>query len=151
MSKFAIDYTGLDNKINKRSFKLNDVKDRIEKIAFDVVKFKDDDVEQLWQIHSADDGEQYIVALYSEPKEVKNASNWNVLTSSGSSDLSVYYKDTFVTKLAINKLGLKDDASFITTYLPIKLSENKKLVSLLLNDLNSDFKKNLIKKYPELA
>jgi hypothetical protein len=39
MSKNSIDYLALDNKINKRAYKLSEVSDKIEKVAFDLVRF----------------------------------------------------------------------------------------------------------------
>ena len=65
MPKFSLDYNQIADIINKRKYALEDVKDKIVKVAFDIVRFKDSDLNQLWQIHHTDDGD-YITALYDE-------------------------------------------------------------------------------------
>jgi hypothetical protein len=158
MSKFSVDYNGLENVLYKKSYKLSEVQDRIEKVAFDVVRFKDSDKRSLlWQIQSADDGD-YIVAMYDENdgdviKEASlSADNWEVSLSKNSFDLQFYYKGEPVIKVASHKLGIsKEEISSVPSYLPKKLSENKKLASSLLNLLGEPAKKVILSKYPELA
>jgi len=157
MSKFSLDFNSLNTQINKKAYKLSEVKDRIEKVAFDVVRFKDPDkASELWQVHSADDGD-YIVALYEEDKEenIKTASvknNWEVEINKISKELHFYYKGEPIVKMASNKLGLPaEEVSMAASYLPKKLSENKKLVNALLNELKPDVKKQVINKFPELV
>jgi hypothetical protein len=71
MSKFSLDYSDLANKIVKRAYRLSDVKDQLETVAFDIVRFKDADKgAELWQVQSADDGD-YIVALYDDTSEAE--------------------------------------------------------------------------------
>ena len=88
MSKYSIDYSGLA-KLTKKAYRLSDVKDQLETIAFDVVRFKDGDHgAELWQVQSSDDGD-YIVALYDEEEAApveKTASKappsaWSVLVT----------------------------------------------------------------------
>ena len=68
MKKFAIDVDSLENKLQKKTaYRLEDVKDKVRKVAFDVVRFVDNDatIDGLWQIQKHDDGE-YIVAMYED-------------------------------------------------------------------------------------
>jgi len=154
MSKNLIDYNALDQVINKKSYRLKDVKDRLEKVAFDIVRFKDEDKgADLWQIQSSDDGD-YIVSLYEESKEtIKTAAShspWEV-TSSGNY-LYFHYKGDPITKVACADKGLSnDDARLMAPHLGKQLSENKKLVSLLLGQVGSDeARQEILNKYPEL-
>src|ERR1700683_672295 len=45
----------------KRAYKLSEVKDQLETVAFDIVRFKSDDAAgsgaNLWQVNSAEDGD----------------------------------------------------------------------------------------------
>jgi len=152
MSKFSIDYSGLENKIYKKAYRLSDVKDRLESVAFDIVRFKDSDkAAELWQVQSADDGE-YIVALYQPEEEQKTASDWEVVLTKTSGDLQVYYKDDPLVRIASSKLGIpKTELSKVPEYLPSKLATNKKLVKALLNELPESTKKLVLEKYPELV
>jgi hypothetical protein len=151
MSKFAVDLSGLEQKIYKRAFKLEDVKDQIEKVGFDVVRFKDNDKgAELWQVHSADDGD-YIVAMYKDDIE-KEALAWEVAISKTASDLQVYYKGDPIVKVASEKLGIPaTELNKVIQYLPKKLAESKKLVKALLNELPESAKNSVLNKYPELA
>jgi len=153
MSNFAIDYTGLETKILKKAYKLEDVQDQIERVAFDVVRFKDsDNGANLWQIQSSDDGD-YIVSIYQDDESVeKTASDWQVSISKTAGDLQINYKGDPLVKIASSKLGIpRTELSQIERYLPSKLAENKKLVKALLNELTESAKKEVLNKYPELV
>lgn len=152
MSKNSIDYSSLENKIYKRAYRLSDVKDRIETVAFDVVRFKDsDNSADLWQVQNAEDGD-YIVAMYQPDEEEKTAALWGVSVSKAAGDLHISYKGDPVVRVASAKLGIpRSELSKIEEYLPAKLAANKKLVKALLNELTGSAKKEVLNKYPELV
>lgn len=156
MVKHSINYEALDNVVNKKSFKLSDVKDKLVKVAFDLYKMKGNNSDELWQIQSADDGD-YIVARYSEEeeKEVKVAtastsSPWEVSTTS--SDVAIFYKGYPISKISLASMGMKEeDAGTIKDFLPNKLASDGKLVKALINGLNEKAKNQIIQLYPELS
>lgn len=156
MSKFHVDYNQLNESVNRTSYKLSEVKDKIEKVAFDIVRFKDSDsAANLWKVESSGDGD-YIVTLYSpaEDEVVKTASvknDWEVLYSKSSSSLNIFYKGDQIAKLASGDLGLSGPAlEQAESFLPKSLSENKKMVVALLNQLPEITKNAVLNKYPEL-
>lgn len=154
MSKFSLDYDNLEQKVYKKAYKLSDVKNKIERVAFDVVRFSDgDDASKLWQVQSADDGE-YIVALYDEPEESQKtaSSYWEVALNKTSSMIDVYYKGDPIVRVAASKLGIpSNELALVSKYLPKKLAENKKLATALLSEVSEGVRQELYKKYPELA
>ena len=157
MSHFGIDYSALDTKVNKRCYKLSDVEHRLEKVAFDIVRFKDSsDTDELWQIQKSDDGD-YIVARYdTDPAETveKTASvrTWEVLVNKASGDVSVFYKSNPVVKFSAIKLGVPvSDLDSLQYFLPKKLDANKELVKALLDNLSKTEKYQLLRTYPELV
>lgn len=152
MSKNDIDYSGLLNQITKKAYKLSAVKDQIETVAFDVVRFKDGDkAAELWEVQSAEDGD-YIVALYDEEESTKTASDWTVVFTKTASLLQVAYKGDPLVRLPLTKLGIpRSEMAQVSQYLPEKLASNKKLVKALLNELGPEAKQEVLKKYPELA
>ena len=152
MPKFSVDYSGLENKIYKKAYRLADVKDQLETVAFDIVRFKDHDHgADLWQVQSADDGD-YIVALYNGDGEEKTAAIWNVTVMKTGGDLQVSYKGDPIVRVAASRLGIPfAELNRIPDYLPTKLAENKKLVKALLNELSASAKNEVLKKYPELV
>lgn len=151
MSKFQIDLSSLDNTVHKKTYKLSEVKNRLEKVAFDIVRFKDgDNAADLWQVQSADDGE-YIVALYQPDEDEKKEASWEVMASAAG-NLHISYKGEPIAKLAASKLGIsRDKLAEVPLYLPAKLASNKKLVNALLKELQPSSKQELLAKYPELA
>ena len=152
MSKFGIDYLNLENRIYKKAYKLADVKEQLETVAFDIVKFRgDDNASNLWQIHSADDGD-YIVALYQPDEDTKTASPWQVDILKTAGAVQISYKGDPLLKISASKLGVpQNELDKVKEYLPNKLAENKKLASALLNELSPVVKKSVLIKYPELV
>lgn len=150
MPKISIDYSSLDNTVYKKAYKLADVKDQLEAVAFDIVRFKDGDKgADLWQVQNADDGD-YIVALY-QPDEEEKTALWSVTVSKTAANLQVSYKGDPIARLAASKLGIPShELKKAEGYLPSKLASNKKLVKALLNELTETTKKEVLSKYPEL-
>lgn len=150
MSKFQIDYSGLANKVYKKAYRLSDVQDQLETVAFDIVRFKDSDKgADLWQVQNAEDGD-YIVALYQPDEETKTAS-WDVVYSKTAGTLHFSYKGDPIVRITSSKLGIpSSELSRVQEYLPAKLASNKKLVNALLNELPESTKKEVLNKYPEM-
>lgn len=151
MKNFSLDYSALEQKVTKKTYKYSEVKDQLVKVAFDVVRFKGDDKgADLWQVQSADDGE-YIVALYQPDEEEKKEASWEVIATAAG-NLQFSYKGAPVVKLAAATLGIPNkELHTISEYLPAKLANNKKLVKALLKELPPSSKQELLNKYPELA
>lgn len=155
--KTDIDYNKLDNTLNKNFYKLEDVKDRLIKICFDVVRFKDADPEELWQIQNSDDGD-YIVARYEAPSEkeelpAKTASSspWDV-SIDNNKHLHIFYKNYQVAKLKASTLGLENtDLDAVKSFLPKKLASDQSLVNSLLNTLSTTEKFQLLRTFPEIT
>jgi len=152
MSRFDIDYSKLEQGLTKR-VKLADVKDRIEKVAFDIVRFKDSDLDHLWQIQSCNDGD-YIVALYDEEQDnIKTAScKWDVVANDTTKNLSIFYAGEPIVRIAYDTLNLpQEDYPLVKKTLKNKLAENKKLVASLLGEMHPSARLKVLAKYPELA
>ena len=153
MPKFSVDYNKLDNQVGKKAYRLADVKDQLESVAFDIVRFKDGDKSaDLWQVQSADDGD-YIVALYEDDNEVEKTASYNPWTVSvNNADLQISYKGDPLATFAAAKLGIPTQELYKTKqYLPEKLANNKKLVKALLSELNEQARQEISRRYPELV
>lgn len=153
MSRFNVDYSSLDNSIYKKAYKLEDVKNSIERVAFDIVRFKDNDKgAELWQVQSSEDGDgDYIVALYQPDEDKKVESSWQVMVNKVAGDLQISYKGDPIVRISATKLGIpRNELHKMEEYLPSKLAENKKLLNSLLNELGQSAKKEVLNRYPEL-
>ena len=161
--KFSVDYSNLDKLLDKKTFRLADVQHRIEKVAFDIVRFRDGDPngtspdgtspEQLWQVQSADDGD-YIVSLYREDDVKKEAGvkAWSCTLNKSGSEMYFFYRGDRVAKLSADQLGLpRTELATAVQYLPTRLAANKNLSSALLKQASVEVRVELVKKYPELA
>jgi hypothetical protein len=153
MPKFHADLSNLDNVLNKKFHKV--AKDKLQAFAFDVVRLPElDNGANLWEVKSCEDGD-YIVALYEEPaegtKKTASSLNWDVSLSKTAKALDVFYKGDPIIRLAAKDIGVpENELSFVPSYLPSKLSSNKKLVQALLAKLLIPAKNEVLKKHPEL-
>jgi len=161
MEKFAVNYNDLQGDLAPRpqAFRYADVKHRLKKVAYDIVRFTDgDDISGLWQIQQTDDGD-VIVAKYDDTSNFteveKTASvetNWRALADRSGEHINIFYKDSPVTKVSLTKIGIPtEDADIVCRYLPEKLATNEALTSNLLAEMSSGDLKELVKAHPELA
>ncbi len=146
MDKFSVNYGKLENKLRPKTpiFKYEDVKHRLKKVSFDVVRFVDaDNIDGLWQIQQTDDGD-VIVAMYDESSVVeKSASAWCALPDN-SGNVNLFYKDHPVTKISLAKLGMADtDINIVCSTLSEKLAGNTKLLNSLMALLGPEERKGL--------
>lgn len=146
------DYKKLDNTLNKKTFKISgqELNDKFVKVAFDIVKFRDNDKgAHLWQIQSADDGD-YIVALYDDSED-KVVTAWEVELNKKANTVHFFYKKECVASLDSKQLGLPEsELNKTIEYLPEKLAENNKLVSSLLKLVGPSKRNDILSKFPEL-
>jgi hypothetical protein len=155
MDKFSVDVDVLDQRMSKaKYYLLDDVKDRVKKVAFDVVRFVDsENIDDLWQVQQADDGKQYIVAMYGDGDgPAKSSSDWSVLSDGGGDNVSVFYKNEPVTRVSMSSVGIPtNDAKLVCGFLTKKLASDDSFVADLLNDVPEERRKDLVEKHPELA
>lgn len=164
MNKYTIDYSSLGEVLEKpKHFKYADVKDKLVKVAYDIVKFEDaqEDIDGLWQIQTTDSGE-VIVALY-QPEGLKVESNdeslnktaseksWEVIAGSDSS-VHVFYKGEVISKFAESNFGLeKGQVSSFCKHMAGKLNSDSFYVKALFEEIPVSKKVEIFNKYPELT
>ena len=161
MNKFLLDYNSLESAVNKpRVYKYEDVKHKLVKVAYDIVKFDgpEEDIDSLWQVQATDDGE-VIVAMYDESVKtgndsptIKSQSSWNVVADSKHENMFIFYKDHPIKKIATNTVGiLPNDISSFCSNISNKLNSDKGFRSSLLNDLSNVERIELFSKHPEIT
>ena len=148
----VIDCEKLSENINpKKRYPLEPHRKRLVKVAYDVVRFVDsENLEDLWKVECGDDGAEYIVAMYDQQGITnKQANDWQVI---GSEDcLQIFYKNNFVTKLALNSIGLnKQMAARLYPDIEKRLAQDKHFVESLLKVTSGQHVKEIINKFPEL-
>lgn len=150
--KEEINYQDLHQKLSpKKTYKLSEVQNQLVKVAFDVVKFQDNDIEGLWKIEKDEQGE-YIVALYDDSELTKSASiPWQVKVEQDNSCL-IFYKDEPVTKISLSSLNIPiSEHSLVKSYLPNKLANNQTLVKSLIQSIDNKHLQKICQKYPEFT
>lgn len=147
------DFNALEQKIStSKVVRLADVQDRIEKVAFDVVRFQDNDgLDRLWQIQSTPEGD-VLVAMYEEEDdqlETKKG-HWQAV-SDRDDNVNVFYKGDPIVRFATKDFGIPtDDTKMVCRYLPEKLANDQNFAASLLKDLPEKERTILFEKYPEL-
>lgn len=149
MRHFEVDLSALSN-LERPTHKLSDVKDRLIRVAADLVCFRDAPSDELWEIKS-DGGDDYIVARYEDdspdaPKtaQASSKSPWEALVKKGSSQVDLFYKGSHFTRFA------HADAEAVKNILPKKLSTDKTFLSALLKTFSSAKQNEVKRLYPEL-
>ena len=154
MEKHGLDYGQLNEMLNgPKQIKLADVKDQLKKVAFDMVTFRDNP-EKLWQITKGDDGQDYIVAMYSSGEtglEKKEASAWSVASDKLNKNATIFYKNTPITSLNFNEIGVKaEEIENFKSSLPKLLASKKEHVASMLRSLDPNYRAKIASLYPEL-
>jgi hypothetical protein len=150
--KSGIDYNKLDKTLNTpKMIKVADVQDKLEKVGFGVVRFKDDANKlNLWQVNKAEDGTEYIEALYEDKEEVVKNS-WTIEIDSFKKSATIFYKETPIKNVVFAELGFdSSEADDFKKYLPERLASNKDLVKSMVNSLDESYKNKVYNKHPEL-
>lgn len=161
MRKFAVNYNDLEVSLSPKPqvFRYDDVKDRLRKIAFDVVRFVDgDDISGLWTVQKTDDGD-VIVAKYDDlsgytqvEKTASVKTDWKALADQEKENIHVFYKDSPVTKISMAVVGIpSSDIDIVCRFLPEKLATNESLVSNMFAEMPLENYKELVSAHPELG
>lgn len=149
MEKFSFDFHQLDENLNKKAYKYNEVKHQLKKVAFDVVRFFDNvGIDGLWKIQKTKDGE-VIVALYEDSKIEKSASvkNWSVITDSKKDNIFFSYKNAIISKIASSDLNIpKNEIDSFVDFLSTNLNLNENLQKTVLKNANTA----AVSQFPEL-
>jgi hypothetical protein len=157
MDKFSVDMSKvIDQLSQKKRIRLADVKDRLCKVAFDVVRFVDSDrIDDLWRIER--DGEdEYIVALYEmeEPlTALASAPNpWSVEIESARGKAHVFYKKAHITCLNFTELGIpQSDSHLVPNMLVSKLANDQKFLNVFVTHLTDAERETLSEENPSLV
>lgn len=160
MNKFSVNYADLQATLNKKTaYRLADVKHRLQKVAFDVVRFVDSDkIDDLWKIER-DGDDEYIVAMYDEDLKVASeastktasANPWNVI-SDDSGNIHVFYKNAPIKRLALAQLGLQaDDAISVCRLMKTKFASDASFLGKFLNELTESEREALTEVEPSIA
>jgi hypothetical protein len=157
MEKYSVDYNELCSTVDQpKAYRLDDVKDKIEKVAFDVVRFRDnDDTDQLWRIDEREDG-PVIVALYDEAtgsirSESTEEKNWEALPDKSASCVHVYYKGEPIVRLAAEDLGIpQDEVELAARWLPDRLAEDEDIKRFVMSKIGESARKLVVEAHPEL-
>jgi len=156
MDKFAVDYSYIDQKLNsQKSYKYEEVKNRLVKVAYDIVRFMDADesIDGLWQIQKTDDGE-VIVAMYDDTVKTaskKTESDWHVFPDRANTSINIFYKNEPIKRIASEMI---EDSNFLPSLckdIEVKLASDDSFRNKLLNELSLDQKSDLLTRFPEIT
>lgn len=156
MDKFAVNYNDVKTQLNqKRKYRLADVKDRLQKVAFDVVRFVDSDkLDDLWKVER-DGDDEYIVAMYDDQVLTSEASSvtandWNVLPDK-IGNIHVFYKETPIKKISLASLNIsQNDAHSTCRLVKEKLASSQTFLRKFVNELTETERDSLVEVNPTI-
>lgn len=148
MKKFQIDFEELKQSVVPDSrVPLKGNEHRLVRVAFDLYRFKEGNVEELWQVQSSDDGE-FLVRTYdlSDEEEKKAEYKWMVELDKKGENLTIAYRNIPLYKIAVQKYGIKTAAEVQTFQRAIysKLNTDEDFTYGFVNKLSSE-KQELLK------
>ncbi len=148
------DFDRLGDKLTRKSYRLEDVKDKIEKVAFDVVRFKEDDnLNNLWVVKSTDDGE-VIVGMYDDahpPEKKASVKGWSALPDNKGSEIYVYYNGEPLHRIVISSVGVPNtEASSLSKSITRNLEKNAAYRKSFIATIPLPTQQRFLNKYPEL-
>ena len=151
--KFTVNFNHLaQTLLPQKSYRLGDVENRIEKVAYDLVRFRDnEDTDQLWKIQDSPDG-PVIVALYGEDGglSVQAKGDWETVPDKKA--MHIFYKGEPVTSLSSADLGIPtEEFGVARRWLPRKLAADESLQKELLGKIAEPGRKLLVQRFPELS
>lgn len=148
MKKFQIDFEELKQSVvpdGRVPLKGNE--HRLVRVAFDLYRFKEGNVEELWQVQSSDDGE-FLVRTYdlSDEEEKKAEYKWMVELDKKGENLTIAYRNIPLSKIAVQKYGIKTAEEVQTFQRAIysKLNTDEDFTYGFVNKLSSE-KQELLK------
>ncbi len=154
--KFTVDFDHLAERvIQKKAYRLSDVEHRIERVAYDLVRFREnEDTDQLWKIEDGSDG-PVIVALYGDngsllTTESSAKKDWEVIPDKTA--MHFYYKGEPLVSLSSVQLGIPEEEFNIAgRWIPQKLASDERFQTLLLNTINRAGRVHIAQRFPELT
>ena len=155
--KFTVDFNRLTQTLlPKRAYRLADVENRIEKVAYDLVRFRDNqDTDQLWKIQDSVDG-PVIVALYGDDgslsvvSEQEEKNDWEAIPDKKA--MNIYYKGEPLVSLSSSDLGIPvDEFSVARRWMTKKLASDEQLQIALLAKAPRRSRKLIAQRFPELT
>lgn len=123
------------------------------KIAFDVFQLNTTSVESLWKLEAEADGSEYLVAIYgdnSQPSPIQITANWKAYSDSKSENVTLMYRDVFVSKFASSEYGFtNDDVHLFKDTLVNKLASDPGFVRAMFDKIGKAKRAELVSAYPE--
>jgi formate-dependent phosphoribosylglycinamide formyltransferase (GAR transformylase) len=154
--KFTVDFDHLTQSLlpQKRAYRLADVENRIERVAYDLVRFRDNaDTDQLWKIEESADG-PIIVALYGEDGAIKTSESstkqdWDAIPDKKA--VHIFYKGEALMSLSSEELGIPtEEFGIVRRWLPRKLGTDQGLQKALFSKVASSGRELIAQRFPEL-
>jgi len=154
--KFTVDFDRLAERVvPQQTHRLRDVEHRIERVAYDLVRFREnEDTDQLWKIEDGGDG-PVIVALYGDDGSLLKTESstkkvWEVIPDKTA--MHFYYKGEPLVSLSSEQLGIPEDEFNIAgRWIPQKLASDERFQTLLLNTVSRTSRVHIAQRFPELT
>jgi hypothetical protein len=154
VDRFSINFDELSKTVAKpqNTYRLADVGHKIEKVAYDLVRFRDNqDTDQLWKIEETSDG-PVIVALYGDNGQLTSESktDWDAVPHKQA--MHIFYKGEPLAVFSAVDLGIPaSEFSVARRWLPKKLASDQGIQKAIFEKLPNSNRVAIAKRFPELT
>ena len=142
MGKYELDLSDVAKIVmpDPNRLPLEENRNRLMCVAFDLFRLKGDNTEDLWQIQADDDGNEFLVRTYNLPEEeqqVVKASDWRVVSDAKGNNLTVLYRNIPIQRLATAVAGASTsaDVELLRKTVQEKLSMDDTFVSKFIDSI----------------
>ena len=151
--KFSVNFDQVSQSIlPKNTYRLSDVEHKIEKVAYDMVRFRDNqDTDQLWKVKETADG-PVIVALYGDDGQMtaESKTDWDAVPDKKA--MHIFYKGEPLVSFSSADLGIPtEEFSIVRRWLPKKLASDVGLQKELFSKIPACSRVAIAKRFPELT
>lgn len=152
----SLDWTKLAGDITPETGRIpyEENKHLFRKVAFDVFQLNSSPVESLWTLEDGENGDQFLVAQYSEeeePENLESKGNWEALSDSNGKNVTLMYKGAPIQRFASVDYGFDaKDVHIFQQTLVEKLGSDESFTSKFLKSQPKVKFDLLVSKFPEL-
>lgn len=144
----SIDWASIEQTLNseRTCYDYEKYKNHFRKVAFDV--YKTDASEQLWELRTADDGRQYLYALYSEPEDIVASSKTEFQASADhkGENVTLAYKQVPIFRFASSEYKFTpEQASAFAEFVSDK-AKDRKWIDALMSEAMSEERRKVVSK-----
>jgi len=144
------DWNSLEEVVNTKrtNYKFSEYKQYFKKIAVDRYKSVNGS-DQLWELRTGDNGDQYLFALYNEPEDIvtgsENTKDFKAISDNSGENVTLAYRKTPIFRFAKETYKFPDGADAFASYVENKAQDKEWIDALMTKAMTSERRETVLK------